>query len=109
VRSGQLRDGDHVRGIRARTNPSPAERAYTEFHWGKAPKRRRRHDVPMPLEVFELGKLTYAEYLADKGGEKALWCHDFGWPYPSLTGTADGELGPILGGGARVTERGIVG
>ncbi len=61
------------------------------------------------MEVFELGKLRYAEYQTRKGDQAAIWCHDFSWPYPSLTGTADGRLGPILGGNARVTERGIVG
>jgi hypothetical protein len=115
LQSGELRSGDHVRPSRVRRsrrrrNPmSSAEAAYTEFHWGKQPRRRRRTTMPSPLEVFELGKLRYAEYQTRKGDQSAIWCHDFGWPYPSLTGTADGRLGPILGGNARVTHRGIVG
>jgi hypothetical protein len=115
LRSGELRSGDHVRPARVRRpvrrrNPvGSAEAAYTDFHWGLPPKRKRDYRVPTPLEVFELGKLRYAEYQTRKGNQAAIWCHHFSWPYPSLTGTADGRLGPILGGNARVTERGIVG
>ena len=113
---GQLRSGDRVsraRGRRptVRRNPAPtaAEHAYEAFHWGRRPKRRRLHEVPTPLEVFELGKLRAVEYETRKGSQHAIWVHHFGWPRPVLTGTSDGRLGPILGGNARVTERGIVG
>jgi hypothetical protein len=111
VRAGRVRAGDHVSCARARRNPAPtaAESAYREFHWGKPPRRRRLAEVPTPAEVFELGKLLYVEYLARKGDQTAIWCHDFSRPLPSLTGTANGELGPIVGGSAKVTERGIVG
>jgi hypothetical protein len=116
IQSGQFRNGDHVRpaGVvrtRRRSNPAPtaAEYAYTDFHWGREPRRKRTHVVPTPLEVFELGKLRAVEYQARKGDEDAIWVHKFGWPYPTLTGTPCGRLGPILGGNARVTSKGIVG
>lgn len=110
VASGPGRARARVRR-RARPNPeaTPAEYAYRDFHWGKPPKRRKVHHVPTPLEVFELGKLRAVEYETTKGNEHAIWFHEFGWPRPSLTGTADGQLGPILGGSARVTKRGIEG
>ncbi len=57
--------------------------------------------------VFELGKLRAVEYETTKGGERAVWVHQFEKPYPSLTGTPGGQLGPIVGGGAFITERGI--
>lgn len=93
----------------ARRNPSPASEAYREFHWGRGSKRRRRVNVPAPAEVFELGKLRAVEYETRKGKDHAIWVHPFGRPFPILTGTADGRLGPIVGGAARVTKRGIVG
>jgi len=111
---GELRSGDHVRpagryrGV-LRNPSSAAEMAYQDFHWGRAPRRKRRHEMPAPLEVYELGKLRAVEYQTKKGTQDAIWVHDFSWPWPILTGTADGKLGPILGGGARVTERGIEG
>jgi hypothetical protein len=94
---------------RVRRNPSPAADAYREFHWGRAPKKRRRVQVPASSEVFELGKLRAVEYETRKGNENAIWVHPFGRPFPTLTGTPDGRLGPIIGGAARVTKRGIVG
>lgn len=113
---GELRSGDHVRRARAsnprrRSNPAPtaAEHAYQDFHWGREPRRKRLHEVPTPLEVFSLGKLRAVEYQTRKGRTDAIWVHKFSWPYPTLTGTACGKLGPILGGNARVTTRGIVG
>lgn len=115
-RAGHIRSGDHVgraRGRRrpARRNPepTPAEDAYRQFHWGKRPKRRKAYLLPTPSEVFELGRLRAVEYETRKGSQYAIWVHHFGWPRPVLTGTADGRLGPILGGNARVTARGIVG
>lgn len=106
-RSGQIRAGDRVSC--AARNPSPATEAYREFHWGRPARKRRRVNVPQSPEVFELGKLIEIVYSAKKGRQSALWHHKFGWPYPILTGTPEGRLGPIVGGGARVTKRGIVG
>lgn len=114
-RRGELRTGDHVcraraERVRARSNPvSPAEASYQDFHWGRPPRRRRTFRVETPAEVFELGKLRAVEYQTRKGNQDAIWVHQFGWPWPVLTGTVDGRLGPILGGNARVTTRGIVG
>jgi len=82
--------------------------AYKAFHWGEKPKRLTRTRLPAYAGgLFELGKLRAVEYEATKGGERAVWVHKFSKPYPSLTGTARGKLGPILGGGAFITERGI--
>lgn len=106
-RAGRLHAGDRV--CCARTNPSPASEAYREFHWGRGPSRRRNVRVPAAREVFSLGKLRAVEYEARKGSQNAIWVHAFGRPYPTLTGTPDGRLGPIVGGAARVTRRGIVG
>lgn len=113
---GDLRSGDSILCQReqcavgrALPNPSPIEDAYEQFHWGRPPRRRRLYGVHSPREVFELGKLRAVEYEATKGNQHAIWVHKFTWPRPVLTGTADGKLGPILGGSARVTERGIVG
>ena len=113
---GDLRNGDHVRRGRVRKprrmrNPAqtPAEMAYQDFHWGRSHRHKMLHEVPTPLEVFELGRLRAVEYQTRKGEQDAIWVHKFGWPYPVLTGTPCGKLGPILGGNARVTDRGIVG
>jgi len=106
-RAGRIPPGARVSC--ARRNPSAASDAYREFHWGRGPKRRRRVHVPHAPEVFELGKLRAVEYETRKGKDHAIWVHPFGRPYPILTGTPDGRLGPIVGGAARVTERGIVG
>ncbi len=106
-RAGRIPPGSRVSC--ARRNPSPAAEAYREFHWGRGPKRRRRVHVPADREVFELGKLRAVEYETTKNQEHAIWVHPFGRPFPILTGTADGRLGPIVGGAARVTKRGIEG
>lgn len=105
--AGELRNGDRV--STAQRNPSPAGEAYREFHWGRKPRQRRTVNVPTPPEVFELGKLRAVEYETRKGNQSAIWVHAFGRPFPTLTGSANGRLGPIVGGAARVTRRGIVG
>lgn len=96
------------RAPRRLVNPSPAADAYKSFHWGEPPRRRRNYATPRgPL--YELGTLRTVEYETSKGGERAIWVHDFSRPRPVLTATADGRLGPILGGRATVNRRGIVG
>lgn len=78
------------------------------FHWGNAP--RRIANVPRPTYpqgLYELGKLRRVEYETRKGREHAIYVHDFTSPYPILTGTPSGRLGPILGGRAHITPRGI--
>jgi len=119
VRRGQLKNGAHIAPIaswaqsvppRVRANPSTdAEAAYTEFHWGRGPRRNRRVTLPDYAEgVYELGQLVAVEYHAKKGCERAaVWRHEFSKPRPSLTATPRGKLGPIVGGRAHVTRRGI--
>lgn len=108
-RAGFIRCGDSVAPARRRFNPSDAEGAFTEFHWGRSPRRIRRTNLPDLSELFELGKLRAVEYSTTKGRTRATWVHPFRKPYPSLTATPDGQLGPILGGRAVVTRRGIEG
>ena len=105
------------RDSRAKTNPanvalseaSQAVEASTEFHWGDEPERARRVALPDFSQLFEIGKLRELTYETTKGGQAALWEHEFSEPYPSVTATPDGKLGPIVGGAAVVTERGIEG
>ena len=109
LRSGAIRPGDHV-GPAPRRNPSTAAAsAFREFHWGRDAKRRRVVQVPADTEFFQLGRLRAVEYETRKGRKIGVWRHEFGPPYPALTGTADGRLGPIVGGAARITKRGIEG
>lgn len=98
-------------GTLTRATRSQAERAiksYSRFHWGDPPKRVKRTRLPSYEHgLYELGKLRAVEYETVKGGERAVWVHKFSKPYASLTGTPSGRLGPILGGGHFITERGI--
>ncbi len=85
-----------------------AGKAYERFHWGTGPDRVRKVRLPdYSRGVYELGKLRAVEYEATKGKERAIWVHLFTRPFPSLTATPRGRLGPIVGGAAFVTERGI--
>lgn len=108
ARAGKLpKHGTITRG-RVAPNGEVAAVAYKKFHWGDAPKKRKRVRLPSYSHgLFELGKLRAVEYETTKGGERAIWVHKFEEPYPSLTGTPGGKLGPIVGGGAFITERGI--
>lgn len=107
VRRGNVKSGATAGPARAvRTNR--AARAYEEFHWGRKPKRTKRVKLPSYDEgLFELGRLHAVEYEARKGNEHAVYVHHFEPPYPILTGTPRGKLGPIIGGGAFLTSRGI--
>ncbi|MCP5118540.1 MAG: hypothetical protein GY953_47615 [bacterium] len=107
VAAGKVKNGDTIAIEYRRTNPTDAEEAYTAFHWGNAPRRRRNAKLPDYSELYALGKLRAVEYQAEKGKTDAIWVHEFSAPYPTLTATADGKLGPIVGGGAFVTSRGI--
>jgi hypothetical protein len=107
---GELRNGDTARPVRV--NPSSsrgraAKAAYERFHWGRKPNKTRNARLPDFSELYELGELRRVEYAARKGNETAIWVHDFSRPYPKLTATPRGRLGPIVGGAAFVTERGI--
>ena len=90
-------------------NPSKSAKAFERFHWGEPSTGERAIELPDYSELYTLGKLKTVEYEATKGGESAIWVHDFGSPEPTLTATPDGELGPIVGGRAYVTEKGIEG
>jgi hypothetical protein len=95
---------------RGKLGPSggAAARQYERFHWGDRPTRLHRVRLPdFSGGLYELGKLRAVEYETRKGGERAIWVHKFSKPFPSLTGTPKGRLGPIVGGAAIVTERGI--
>lgn len=96
------------RGRARRENPDTA-RAYREFHWGEPAKSSRTVRVPNARELYELGKIVRVDYLTSKGGKEGIWFHEFSDPLPTLTATPGGKLGPIVGGRARVTERGIEG
>jgi len=105
--SGRLQNGASAGPARAlKTNR--ARRAYEEFHWGRKSKRQKRVRLPSYDEgLFELGRLRAVEYETRKGNEHAIYVHQFDPPYPILTGTPRGKLGPIVGGGAFITSRGI--
>ena len=107
VTEGLLRDGDCVQAISYRKNPTDAREAFRSFHWGRPPRGARKVTLPDYGELFVLGKLRAVEYETKKGRTRAIWCHDFERPYPERTATPDGQLGPIVGGGAYVTSRGI--
>lgn len=124
VRAGKIRSGarvgpGHLRlcrvkgrpGLTAmarRTNPGAAESAYRRFHWGNAHDKTTRVKLPhYGRGLYKLGDLVAVEYDTKKGDERAIWVHRFDRPRPSLTATPSGKLGPIVGGRAYVTERGI--
>jgi hypothetical protein len=107
IQAGELKDGDTVDVKYRRGNPTDAEEAYTAFHWGRKPRGAKTINLPDFGQLYVLGKLTQVEYEAKKGDTDATWVHDFEKPYPVLTATPDGKLGPIVGGRAHVTERGI--
>jgi hypothetical protein len=103
-----VRKADRILQECAKDNPTSQE-AYERFHWGDKPKQLRSVELPEFDELYTLGKLVSVEYETTKAGESAIWHHEFESPEPSLTATPDGDLGPIIGGGAHVTERGIEG
>lgn len=106
VRSGKIKPGATIR----RCNPAdPMAAEFEAFHWGRKAKRKRRRRVAQPREVYELGKIREIGYETKKGRQNAIWVHEFEPPYPTLTATEDGRLGPIVGGGYRITPRGIEG
>lgn len=104
--AGRIKAGDHL----GRSSSASAEREFKAFHWGRAPKRAALVKAPgLEHGIYELGELVAVEYETIKGRERAVWVHQFGKPRPKLTATPSGRLGPIIGGKARVTPRGIEG
>lgn len=107
---GQIvRKADRILATCAKSNPTDAADAFERFHWGEQSTGERVLELPEYRELYALGKLKTVEYETSKGGECAIWVHEFDSPEPTLTATPDGELGPIVGGRAHVTERGIEG
>jgi hypothetical protein len=87
---------------------APAAAAFRDFHWGENPAKVTRTRLPSYAKgLLKLGDLRAVEYEASKGGQRAIWVHKFSRPYPTLTATPTGRLGPIVGGAAYVTSRGI--
>jgi hypothetical protein len=85
-----------------------ADTGYREFHWGDDSQHTLVHDHPLPPAVaYELGPLVEVVYAATKAGDRYHWQHRFESPRPVLA-YGDNHLW-ILGGGYRVTARGIVG
>lgn len=89
-----------------------ADSKFERFHWGRQAQGSRVVKVPRiaPGEVlYQLGDLTEIAYDTQKGSpEWVRWVHEFKRPLPALATTQAGKL-VIVGGGYRVTERGIVG
>lgn len=93
------------------TRTKRAERAFRRFHWGDDPEQTVKRSAPRvnPGDVLvELGPLVEVVYETHKAGKTYNWVHAFKGPLPVLAQTLDGRL-VIVGGGYRVTERGIVG
>jgi hypothetical protein len=107
ARRGELPANGTIRRA-TKVKAGAAVREFERFHWGEKPKKVKRVRLPSYGKgVYELGKLRAVEYETTKGGERAVWVHQFSAPFPSLTGTPGGKLGPIVGGRAFITERGI--
>lgn len=106
ARAGRLPPGRVTARRATRYDLSDARSAYAAFHWGNKPGKTLRFRMPTG-PFFELGKLRKVEYETTKRKTHAIWFHPHKKPYPRLTATTDGRLGPILGGRARVTPRGI--
>jgi len=88
-----------------------AKEEFRAFHWGNDAETVETADAAQLVEgdvLVVLGELNAVEYITTKGEQEAVWCHDFGKSRPKLCTTASGRL-VIVGGGYRVTPRGIVG
>ena len=90
-----------------------AEHAASEFqgfHWGDAIEGGDWVDLPPPpLVLAQIGPLVEITYEASKRGEVAHWTHDFKDPLPVLAWDPMAGGLYIVGGGYKVTPRGIVG
>jgi len=107
ARAGKLPANGHARRA-VKRNLAPVAQAYRGFHWGENPEKVTRARLPsFAGGLYKLGDLRAVEYETTKAGERAIWVHKFSRPYPTLTATPSGRLGPIVGGAAHVTNRGI--
>lgn len=83
-------------------------RRYREFH-GKDVASRRRVSVPLLREGQELMVLgDLQEIVYKRPGEQVPYKHRFSRPYAKLATDSKGRRLYIVGGGYRVTSRGIV-
>lgn len=83
-----------------------ARRAWEAFS-GKPANRLTRAELRDIKAAWELGKIHAIEYVASDNAK--LYRHDFGKNRPALGSSPDGKQLVILGGGYRVTDRGIEG
>lgn len=86
--------------------------SYEASHWGRAPRSRSTREVTEPgdnEELIALGTLVQVVYRTSKGDlVNVEFEHEFNAPRPLLTyGSDDGRL-YLVGGGYKVTRRGIV-
>ena len=84
---------------------------YDAINWGERDPMIRRVDVRRPgrrerLDV--IGVVVCVTYESDKSGEIVHWYHAFRAPRPTMVQATDGTP-YLVGGGYRVTPRGIVG
>lgn len=87
-----------------------AEQACEAFRWGDACDEGQIVNVaPMPGVLWTLGPLVAVTYEATKRGDLAHWEHDFEAPLPVLAFSEDSQGLYVVGGGYKVTHRGIVG
>lgn len=64
----------------------------------------------IPARLVKLGEIPELVYASDKwGGKKQTYLHKTGRPRPLLCTDPDGKRLFIIGGGVRVTKRGLVG
>jgi hypothetical protein len=89
-----------------------AREVWERFHWGDESLDLIEADgAPEVLDgdvLVVLGELARVDYETTKGGDSAIWFHEFEAERPQLCLTRDGRL-VIVGGDYRVTRRGIVG
>ncbi len=100
------------RGNPSSAKPDPAMvRSYERVHWGNTADQvlRAQFDAPKPGETLALlGELVAIVYDTHKGNESGEYEHEFEAPRPLLTYKQNCSL-IIIGGGYRITPRGIVG
>jgi len=82
---------------------------YEDLHWGETVDAIGYSDDPRYRgeKLVVLGSLEYVGYRTSKGGEEAVYHHDFGNP-PWLVVTEDRRLA-VIDGSYTVNRRGIVG
>ncbi len=89
-----------------------AERFYEDFHWGDQPQKNVVRKVPRPPRVgVKLGRVHSIAYETRKGGEKAIWEHEFGEEggrKPDLVMDQDTRKLYLIGGTYKIKPEGIV-